>query len=82
MCGAVCEQREEIERMTYQVAQRQGTPSEYSDDYPPPPSARAGAIDDARSEAGFGGERRGSRRFSIVDGHGKKVEVLFTVLVL
>lgn len=65
-------QRDEMVRMGYAENLRQGSPSEFSDDYPP--SARP-AIEDAHSDTGFNGERRGSRRFSIVDGRGKKVEV-------
>lgn len=65
----------------FQEAPR-GTPSEYSDDmYPPPPMSRASGIDDERSESGFGVERRGSRRFSIVDGRGKKMEVNWSNII-
>ncbi|ELT95078.1 hypothetical protein CAPTEDRAFT_210954 [Capitella teleta] len=66
--------REEMDRLGYEAAMRAGTPSEYSDEYLAPTAVHGPAIDDAVSEAGFGGERRGSRRFSIVDGRGKKVE--------
>ena len=59
-------------------AQGQQSPSEYFDDYPGPPGSGLALTgeDDARSERSIILERRGSRRFSIVDGRGNKKDVI------